>query len=162
MTCVPVQPIENELGRNLTAKGLTLAAAESCTGGLVAHRITNVPGSSRYFLGSVVVYSATLKERLLEVREETIRVHTVYSAEVALEMAQGARRVTSADIGVGITGIAGPDGGTPERPVGLVYIGVATERLERVEKFQFAGERSSIKEQAAEQALRLVLDCINA
>jgi PncC family amidohydrolase len=159
---VPVEPVEIELGRQLAARGLTLAAAESCTGGLVAHRITNVPGSSQYFLGSVVVYSATLKERLLGVHEQTIRLNTVYSAEVAREMAQGVRRVCKADIGFGVTGIAGPDGGTPERPVGLVYIGLASDLLERVEEYRFTGDRLSIKEQAAEHALLLVLDFINA
>src|SRR5947199_5855205 len=121
------EPVEIVVGRILAARGLTVAAAESCTGGLLAHRVTNVPGSSRYFLGSVVVYAPELKESLLGVRAETIREHTVYSAEVAMEMARGVRFVTDADIGVGVTGIAGPDGGTPERPVGLVYIAVAMD-----------------------------------
>src|SRR5262249_47086919 len=110
-----IEPLEFLLGRCLADRGLTLVAAESCTGGLVADRITDVPGSSSYFLGSVVVYSATMKEKLLGVRAETIERHTVYSAEVATEMAEGVRRVTGADVGVGVTGIAGPDGGTAER-----------------------------------------------
>ncbi len=159
---IEIEPVEFELGRQLTARGLTVATAESCTAGLVAHRITNVPGSSRYFLGSVVVYSASLKERLLGVPEQIIRLHTVYSAEVAREMAQGVRRVCGADIGIGVTGIAGPDGGTPERPVGLVHIGLASARCQRVEEFRFIVDRLSIKEQASEQALLLALDCINA
>ena len=154
------EPLEIALSRRLTAPGLTLATAESCTGGLLADRITDMPGSSRYFLGSIVVYAAALKEKILGVSPATIHEHTVYSAEVAREMAAGVRRVTGADIGVGVTGIAGPDGGTPERPIGLVFIAVETPSAARVERFQFQGDRSSIKEQAAEQALALVIQSV--
>jgi PncC family amidohydrolase len=161
MTFMQSEPPELLLGRCLSDRGMTLAAAESCTGGLIADRITDVPGSSRYFLGSVVVYSAALKEKLLGVRRETIQRHTVYSADVALEMARGVRQVTEADIGVGVTGIAGPDGGTAEQPVGLVFIAVATAAGTRVERLQYLGDRSAIKEQAAEHALKMVIDTVN-
>jgi PncC family amidohydrolase len=151
-------PLEITVGRLLTARKLTVATAESCTGGLIAHRLTNVPGSSSYFLGGVVVYTVALKERLVGVRTETIRQHSVYSTEVALELAQGVRRVAGSDIGIGVTGIAGPDGGTPQHPVGLVCIGLAAAGFERVERFHFKRDRIGNKDEAAEQALRLLAE----
>jgi PncC family amidohydrolase len=150
--------LEAVVGRLLGARNLTLATAESCTGGLIAHLLTNVPGSSNYFLGGLVVYTARLKEQLAGVQSETIRRHTVYSGEVALELAQGARRVIGSDIGVGVTGIAGPDGGTFEQPVGLVYIALSADDFHRVERFQFGRDRIGNKEEAAEQALRMIVE----
>src|SRR5207253_8703595 len=109
---------------------LTVALAESCTGGLVAHRLTNVPGSSAYVRGALVAYANSAKQDLLGVRRETLAAHGAVSEETAGEMAAGARRAFGASIGVSTTGIAGPDGGTPEKPVGTVCFGLAAERSE--------------------------------
>ncbi len=134
----------------------TLAVAESCTGGLVAQRITSVPGSSRSFLGGAVVYSNALKTQFADVPAELIEQHGAVSEEVARALAEGIRRRTGATIGLGITGIAGPGGGTETKPVGLVYIAVSdankTEALER----NFRGPRARVRDWAAQQALDLV------
>ncbi len=134
----------------------TLAVAESCTGGMVAERITSVPGSSRSFLGGVVVYSNDLKIGLAGVAAELIAQHGAVSEEVARALAEGVRRRTGATIGLGITGIAGPTGGTTTKPVGLVHIAVAgidrTDSLERT----FRGDRQRIREWATQQALDMV------
>lgn len=134
----------------------TLAVAESCTGGMIAQRITSVPGSSRSFLGGVVVYSNDLKIGLAGVAAEVIAQHGAVSEEVARALAEGIRRRTGASIGLGITGIAGPSGGTPTKPVGLVYIAVAdgqrTDSMDRT----FRGDRQRIREWATQQALDLV------
>jgi nicotinamide-nucleotide amidase len=134
----------------------TLAVAESCTGGMVAQRITSVPGSSRSFLGGVVVYSNDLKISLAGVPAEIIAKHGAVSEEVAQALAEGIRRRTGATIGLGVTGIAGPTGGTPEKPVGLVHIAITdgqkTDSLERT----FRGDRQRIREWATQQALDLV------
>jgi nicotinamide-nucleotide amidase len=113
------------VGRLLRRRRLTLAVAESCTGGLVSHRMTNVPGSSAYYQGAIVSYSNEVKERTLHVRLDTLERHGAVSEQAAREMAQGVRDVLRTDIGLSVTGIAGPDGGTPEKPVGLVYIALA-------------------------------------
>jgi len=128
------EALEEAVGRLLAERGLTVAVAESCTGGLIAHRLTNVPGSSRYFLGGVVAYANEVKERMLGVRPETLRQHGAVSRETALEMARGVRRLLGADIALSATGIAGPAGGTPEKPVGLVYVALAAEDCERCER----------------------------
>lgn len=149
-------PLEVQIGKLLTAKNLTLALAESCTGGLVAHRVTEVPGSSEYFLGGVVSYANAAKERLLGVRHGTLVGHGAVSSETALEMARGARRALGADIGLSITGIAGPTGGTPDKPVGLVYIGLSTPTGERCERHVWESDRSGNKALSAEAALKLL------
>ncbi|HLI52251.1 MAG TPA: nicotinamide-nucleotide amidohydrolase family protein, partial [Thermomicrobiaceae bacterium] len=113
---------EQRLFEVFTGKGLTIATAESCTGGLIAHRITTVSGSSAYFVGGVVSYSNALKQKLLGVTEETLRTAGAVSRECALQMAGGVRRLTGATVGISSTGIAGPGGATPTKPVGLVYI----------------------------------------
>lgn len=117
--------LEVIVGQLLRRHGLTLAVAESCTGGLVSHRITDVPGSSVYYQGAVVSYSNEIKERALHVRRDTLERHGAVSEQVAREMARGVRGVLCSDIGLAVTGIAGPDGGTPEKPVGLVYVALA-------------------------------------
>ena len=119
--------MEETVGRLLRERRLTLAVAESCTGGLIGHRITDVPGSSEYFLLGVATYSNEAKERVLGVRAETLAAHGAVSAETAAEMAEGVRRLAGADLGVSTTGIAGPGGGTPEKPVGTVCVGLAWE-----------------------------------
>ena len=150
------EPLEAQVGRLLTAKNLTLGLAESCTGGLVGHRLTEVPGSSSYFLGGIVAYAYEAKERLLGVRHATIYDHGAVSAETALEMARGARRALGADIGLSVTGIAGPTGGTPDKPVGLVYIALSTPTGERYDRHVWDRDRSGNKALSAEAALDLL------
>lgn len=149
--------LEEEIGVLLVEQGLTLATAESCTGGLMAHRLTNVPGSSAYYLGSLIAYSNRAKEILLGVRHETLLVHGAVSEEVAREMARGARRRVGADVAVAITGIAGPTGGTPEKPVGLVYVALSAADAEQCRCYRWQGDRLANKEQSAEAALHLLL-----
>jgi nicotinamide-nucleotide amidase len=153
---VDADTLESVLVRELAARGLTLATAESCTGGLVGHRITNVPGSSDAYLGGVVSYANAAKEKLLGVRRETLEAHGAVSGETAAEMAEGVRRLLGASIGVSITGIAGPGGGTPEKPVGLVFMAVADEAASVVERHQFGGAREDIKSRSVHAALNLV------
>lgn len=150
--------IEERIGVLLTKQGLTLATAESCTGGLVAHRITNVPGSSAYFLGGAVAYAHGAKEALLGVQAETLAAHGAVSEETAREMARGARRRLGADVAVAITGIAGPAGGTQDKPVGLTYIALSAPDVDLVERHVWTGERLENKEASAEAALRLAAD----
>ncbi len=134
----------------------TLATAESCTGGLIAQRITSVPGSSRSFLGGVVVYSNELKTQFAGVPPELIEQHGAVSEEVARALAEGIRRRTGATIGLGITGLAGPGGGTETKPVGLVYIAVGDAQKTDVLERNFRGSRTRVREWAAQQALDLV------
>ena len=148
--------VESVIGRLLRQHGLTLAVAESCTGGLVSHRITDVPGSSAYYLGSVTAYANAIKERVLHVRRRTLRRHGAVSEQTALEMAQGVRRLLRADVGLAVTGIAGPDGGTPEKPVGLVYVALAAPEGEWVERYVWNGDRWENKMRSAEAALDLL------
>jgi len=150
-------PLEAEIGALLEAQGLTLATAESCTGGLVAHHITNTPGSSAYFWGGVVAYANEIKEGLLGVDPETLIAYGAVSEQTALEMARGARRRLGTSLAVSITGIAGPSGGTPEKPVGLVYIGLAAPDAEICQRHVWDGDRLANKERSAEAALALVL-----
>lgn len=149
--------VEEVIGVLLVDRGLTLVTAESCTGGLVAHRITNVSGSSDYFLGGLVTYSNEAKERDLGVRHETLVTHGAVSEETAREMARGARERMVADVGVSVTGIAGPTGGSLEKPVGLVYVGLSAPGVERCERYVWQGDRVANKEQSAEAALQMVL-----
>jgi PncC family amidohydrolase len=151
------QELERQLGELLTQRGWMLAVAESCTGGLLGHRITSVSGSSAYFAGGVISYSNEAKERILGVLHETLVDHGAVSAETALAMARGARRLFRADLAVSVTGIAGPTGGTPDKPVGLVYLGLAVEGAELYERHVWEGDRAANKEQSAEAALRLML-----
>ena len=148
---------EEEVGALLVTCGLTLVTAESCTGGLVAHRITDVPGSSAYFLGGFVTYANEAKEGVLGVRHETLLAHGAVSQETALEMARGARQRLGADLGISTTGIAGPAGGTPDKPVGLVYIALSAPGVELCQRHVWQGDRLANKEQSAEAALLLLL-----
>jgi nicotinamide-nucleotide amidase len=144
------------LGKILTEKGLTIAVAESCTGGLIADRITNVSGSSSYFERGVIAYSNQSKVDLLDVPAELIEKHGAVSKEVAGAMAEGIRRVSRTDIGLSTTGIAGPTGGTPEKPVGMVWIGYSDAHGTIALKFNFGDNRVRTKERAAQAALELV------
>lgn len=134
----------------------TLAIAESCTGGLISNRITDVAGSSKYFKLGVVAYSDKIKENILWVPGSLIRKHGAVSRQVALEMAEGVRAIANTDIGMGVTGIAGPTGGTKTKPVGLVYIALVTNKKQIVKEFRFRGSRKDIKFQASEAALNLL------
>jgi nicotinamide-nucleotide amidase len=147
------ESLEEVVGRILTENRATIAVAESCTGGLLAERLTNVPGSSIYFLGGVVCYSNDLKARLLDVPPSIIESKGAVSPEVALALAEGVRKLTGAKLGIGVTGIAGPGGGTPEKPVGLVFIGIADERGPRQKDFLFVGDRDRIRLFASQTAL---------
>lgn len=148
---------EEKIGALLTARELTLATAESCTGGLLAHRITNVSGSSAYFVGGFVAYAYEAKESLLGVRHETLVAHGAVSEATAREMARGARQRLGTDLAVSITGIAGPTGDLPGKPVGLTYIALSAEDAELCERHIWQGERLANKEQSAEAALQLIL-----
>lgn len=155
------ESLEETVGELLTRRKLTLALGESCTGGLLGHRLTNVPGSSTYVLGGVVAYSYDAKERLLDVQHNTLYEFGAVSAETAIEMARGARKALGADIGVSVTGIAGPGGGMPDKPVGLVYIALSARDAERVERFVWKGDRAGNKAQSAEAALNLLKEYLD-
>lgn len=148
--------LEEEVARLMIARGLTLALAESCTGGLVGHRITGVAGSSDFFERGLVVYSNRAKEELLGVRGETLAACGAVSAQTAAEMAAGARRSAGVDLGLAITGIAGPGGGTPQKPVGTVFFGLASDTGVLTEGRRFHGDRTMVKAQAAETALDIL------
>lgn len=148
--------LEAVIGGMLRSAGLTLAAAESCTGGLIGHRITNVPGSSDYFLAGLTTYSDESKTRLLGVPAELIAAHGAVSPEVAVAMAEGVRRAVGADVGVSTTGIAGPGGATPTKPLGLVHIGLSDKAGNVSEELRLRGDRVMIKERAAQLALFLL------
>ena len=139
-------------------RGFTVALAESCTGGLIAATITSVAGSSGYFLGGVVSYSNEAKEAFLDVPAATLDAHGAVSAQVAKAMASGARARFAADLAVGVTGIAGPDGGSEEKPVGLTYIGLADEGNADVRRFTFSGDRGANREAGVRAALEWLIE----
>lgn len=170
--------LENELGKLLTEKNLKIACAESCTGGLLSSKLTDVAGSSAYVQGGIVSYSNDVKSSVLKVQPQTLRNFGAVSEQTAREMATNVREICGADIGVGITGIAGPDGGTVDKPVGTVYIsvclstkistttsrGTSTRSSNKtvVQRFNFNGSRSEIKTQACEAAMKMVIDVVNS
>ena len=139
------ETLEEIVGDLLQSNRATLAVAESCTGGLVAHRLTQVPGSSAYFERGVVVYSNSAKTQMLQIPEPLIAAHGAVSAEVAEKMAEGVRRAGNTTLGLGITGIAGPGGGSEEKPVGTVFIALASPKGTVSKKYQFSGDRNQIK-----------------
>ena len=141
----------NPFMRNKKRK--TIAVAESCTGGLLGHRITETPGASKYFLGGVIAYSDRIKESMLRVPRGLLRKHGAVSAPAAKRMAEGVRKRFGAELGLGITGIAGPGGGSRTKPVGLVYIALARRGRTSCRKLLLSGKRSQIKRRAAKRAL---------
>lgn len=150
-----------QLGKLLIQNKLWLAVAESCTGGLLGHLITNVPGSSAYFKGGVIAYANEVKMELLGVSPATLDSFGAVSEETVLEMARGISSSLNTDIGLSVSGIAGPEGGTQEKPVGTVWIGLSTPKLDNAEMFLFSGDRQSIKEQAAQSAIEIVIQYLS-
>jgi len=150
--------LEVLVGELLLQRGLRLAVAESCTGGLIGHLLTNVPGSSAYYMGSVTAYANEAKAHLLGVSWDTLEKYGAVSAETAVEMARGIRLALTADIGISVSGIAGPTGGTPDKPVGTVWIGLSTPKEEYPRHYLWSGDRLAIKKQAAQAALNLLVE----
>jgi nicotinamide-nucleotide amidase len=150
------EEIEKVVGDLLARAGYSIALAESCTGGLAAARLTDIPGSSKYFQGCVVAYNNSLKQKCLGVPEEVLRRKGAVSPETAAAMAEGVKAVARADMGIGITGIAGPGGGTPEKPVGLVYVALAAPRGTESRGFNFPGGRNAVRQGAVNAAFKMV------
>ena len=148
--------VAEKLVELLKAQGLTCSTAESCTGGGVGSAITAVPGSSAVFAGGVISYSNEVKQNVLGVSADILRNVGAVSAETAAQMAEGARRLLKTDLAVSLTGIAGPDGGSDEKPVGLVWFGLATKDGVRTEKCIFRGDRAKVREQAVTHALGML------
>lgn len=153
--------LEEVVGRQLKANGYTVAVGESCTGGMTGMRITNVPGSSEWFVMSVVAYSNDIKHRVLNVPTEMLEQHGAVSRPVALALAEGARRLSGADLGLGITGIAGPGGGTPEKPVGTVFVAVVGDDHQIVRNLRLRGSRDDIRYRTTTNSLAMILEYLN-
>ena len=162
----PADEVLVEIARRIQAvcleRGLTVSTAESCTGGLVGHVLTEVAGSSGYYQGGAVVYSDALKGDVLSVSREALERHGAVSAQVAVAMAEGARRRFGTSISVSVTGIAGPSGGSPAKPVGLTYIAAADEAGHDVRRFHWAADRSGNKRESARAALELLLERVSS
>lgn len=154
--------LEVEIGNLLRKKNMKLVISESCTGGLIGHRITNVPGSSDYYLGSITAYAYEAKETLLGVKHETLMKYGAVSRQTVIEMARGARLALAGAfplerlIGISVSGIAGPGGATPDKPVGLVWMGMSAPKRDCAWKYQWNGNRIENKEATAEEALLLI------
>ncbi|HZU86385.1 MAG TPA: CinA family protein [Anaerolineaceae bacterium] len=162
--CLPgPDALEVRIGPLLLKQGLKLAVAESCTGGLIGHRVTNVPGSSEYYLGSIVAYAYEAKERMLNVSHNTLLQYGAVSRETVLEMARGIRQTMAIDfpleksVGIAVSGVAGPGGGMPNKPVGFVWFGLSTPTGDFAWSFIFPGNRVENKAYTAERALELVI-----
>ncbi len=151
---------EKKSAHLLTKNNKTISVAESCTGGLIANRLTSVPGSSNYFKAGFVTYSNEAKIDLLDVDEEVIEEEGAVSPEVARQMAEGVRKDRRTEIGLASTGIAGPGGGSEEKPLGTVHIGLSTEEKTETRSYHFSGDRSDVKEQASEKALRWIIEML--
>jgi len=147
-----------ELREALAGRGVTLSVAESCTGGMLGAAVTSVPGSGEYFLGGAVTYSNAAKERLLGVRASTLAAHGAVSGEAAVEMADGARALFGSDVAVSVTGVAGPGGGTAAKPVGLVWMGVSSEKGSFAREFRFGGGRGDVRAGAVGAAMALLIE----
>lgn len=156
------ESLEEVVGMYLVMKQKTVAVAESCTGGLLSERLTRTPGSSKFFLGGAVCYSNELKTKLAGVSEKLLEDNGAVSKPVAQALAEGIRRRAGSSLGLGITGIAGPDGGTPEKPVGLVFIALADERGTQIREFRFPGSRARVRQWASQAALEMIRRRIRA
>ena len=156
LTYNALMPLEDKIIHNLRKNNYSLSTAESCTGGLLSHRLTQIPGSSATFKGGIIAYSNEIKINILKVPEKMIRTYGAVSAEVAITLAKSVRTILKTDFGISITGIAGPTGATFKKPVGLVFIAVATNKETLCLKCQFDGSRSEIKSKASTQALKIL------
>jgi len=156
------QPLEYIVGNLLRQRGWRLAVAESCTGGLVGHRLTNVAGSSTYYMGSITAYAYEAKVRLLGVKWDTLEKFGAVSKEVVLEMALGVRRALASDIGLSVSGIAGPGGGTPEKPVGYTWLGLSTTKHQIAKQITWDQDRIGNKELSAEATLQMLVDYLRS
>ncbi|NJD61892.1 MAG: CinA family protein [Deltaproteobacteria bacterium] len=157
-----IRELAERLGASLSGGDRLLAVAESCTGGGLCAAITEIPGSSRYFLGGVVAYHNAVKTRAIDVPEDRILSEGAVSEPVAISMAEGVKRRFGSDIGVGVTGVAGPGGGTPEKPVGTVCLGITAEGVRFSARRRFAGDREAVRNQAVAWALEELLRCMPA
>ena len=154
----PLVALAARLQERCIAAGLTVSTVESCTGGLVGHLITETSGSSAYFMGGFVTYSDALKQAMVRVPSDVLEAHGAVSAQTAVAMAVGGRERTGASVAGAVTGIAGPDGGSPQKPVGLTYVAVADDRGTDVRRFLWTGDRGENKRASAEALLELLLE----
>ncbi len=152
------ETLEEKIAKILTARGQKVVFAESCTGGLVGHRITNLAGSSEYYLGSITAYAYEAKVHWLNVSWDTLEAHGAVSREVVLEMAKGVQEALKADIGLSVSGIAGPGGGLPDKPVGTTWIGLAAPDGNWARHFCWDGDRLQNKDRSADALLQMLLD----
>ena len=152
--------LEERLAAALVEQNLTLATAESCTGGGLSHLLTAIPGASVFFIGGVIAYQNDVKIQWLGVPQQTLTHHGAVSSQTAIAMAEGCRNRFKTDVAVSITGIAGPSGGSPQKPVGLVYLAIAVSRGTRVTEHRFPGNREQVRDQAIAAALKLILKAI--
>ena len=159
-TCNVMRLPEVQLGELLCSKKRTIAVAESCTGGLLCHRITSVSGSSAYFTGGIIAYSNAVKMRQVGVEKGVLQKYGAVDKRVATMMAEGIRKKMKTDIGIGVTGIAGPTGGTPSKPVGLVYIAVTDGKKYEIAECKFKGDRNTIKDLSATKALEMAVQFV--
>ncbi len=150
------------VGSALMARSYTISTAESCTGGLLSHVLTGISGSSAYFMGGVIAYSNVIKAEVLGVREKTLQAHGAVSEQTAIEMAEGIRAKFNTDIGLSTTGIAGPTGGTIEKPVGLVYIGISTPGETHAYECHFQGERLAVMRSTVIEVLSRLMEELNS
>lgn len=153
--------IESEIGILMRSRGWKLAVAESCTGGLVADRLTDIPGSSDYFVGGVVAYAYEAKAALLNVSWDTLRTYGAVSRETVIQMARGVRAALGADLSVSVSGVAGPGGGLPGKPVGAAWLGLSAADGDWARQFTWQGDRRANKEASAQAALQFLLDYLN-
>jgi PncC family amidohydrolase len=158
MSETPLSSLEEDVGRLFLAGRLTLGTAESCTGGGIGMRVTAISGSSAYYLGGIIAYHNSVKQSRLGVSAQTLETHGAVSEQTAEEMARGVRQAVGASVGLSITGIAGPTGGTLEKPVGTVFIGVSSDKGEEVRHFVFSGDRRAVRIQSEDAALALLRD----
>jgi PncC family amidohydrolase len=149
---------EIRIGPLLRQRGATLVSAESCTGGLIGHLVTNISGSSYYYLGGVLAYADSVKQHVLGVRPETLDTEGAVSESTAVQMAHGVRSLLDADYGLSVTGIAGPTGATPGKPVGLTYIALVGPGVERCERHVWGGDRAANKMSSARRALQMLME----
>ncbi len=149
------ESIEIRLVKTLLENNMKIATAESCTGGMIASKITSVPGASECFDCGVITYSNEQKQKLIGVSADTLSKYGAVSEETALEMCKGVKKLANADFGISVTGIAGPGGGTPEKPVGTVWIGICGENVHKAFRFLFSGDRNQVRQQSAITAMEM-------